>query len=200
MTVTNSEVKNYTKGFFYINKAVLVNTITIDGNIISNIECDGGDLFDCRKGGYNKFDLKNNTIYNSAKGRDFVRMDDASKSITATPVITIDHNTIVGACNDAAKRILYVRFAGNTINFTNNIVASSVGNFSNQKNTAEPTFSNNIYFEADGFVTAGANANALFVDAAGTIADPQFKDAANGDFTIGNDNVKDKKAGDPRWY
>ena len=200
LTVTNSEVKNYTKGFFYINKAVLVNTITIDGNIISNIECDGGDLFDCRKGGYNKFDLKNNTIYNSAKGRDFVRMDDASKSIAATPVITIDHNTIVGACNDAAKRILYVRFAGNTINFTNNIVASSVGNFSNQKNTAEPTFSNNIYFEADGFVTAGANANALFVDAAGTILDPQFKDAANGDFTIGNDNVKDKKAGDPRWY
>lgn len=200
LTVTNSEVKNYTKGFFYINKAVLVNTITIDGNIISNIECDGGDLFDCRKGGYNKFDLKNNTIYNSAKGRDFVRMDDASKSISATPVITIDHNTIVGACNDAAKRILYVRFAGNVINFTNNIVASSVGNFSNQAKTAEPTFSNNIYFEADGYVTAGANANALFVDGEGTILDPQFKDAANGDFTIGNDNVKDKKAGDPRWY
>ena len=200
LTVTNSEVKNYTKGFFYINKAVLVNTITIDGNIISNIECDGGDLFDCRKGGYNKFDLKNNTIYNSAKGRDFVRMDDASGSISATPVITIDHNTIVGACNDAGKRILYVRFKGNSINFTNNIVASSAGNFSNQKNTAEPTFSNNIYFEADGYVTAGANANALFVDGEGTILDPQFKDAANGDFTIGNDNVKDKKAGDPRWY
>ncbi len=200
LTVTNSEVKNYTKGFFYINKAVLVNTITIDGNIISNIECDGGDLFDCRKGGYNKFDLKNNTIYNSAKGRDFVRMDDASGSISATPVITIDHNTIVGACNDAGKRILYVRFKGNSINFTNNIVASSAGNFSNQKNTAEPTFSNNIYFEADGFVTSGANANALFVDGEGAILDPQFKDAANGDFTIGNDNVKDKKAGDPRWY
>ena len=30
--------------------------------------------------------------------------------------------------------------------------------------------------------------------------DPQFKDAANGNFTIGNDNVKDKKVGDPRWY
>jgi hypothetical protein len=115
-------------------------------------------------------------------------------------VITIDHNTIVGACNDAGKRILYVRFKGNSINFTNNIVASSAGNFSNQKNTAEPTFSNNIYFEADGYVTAGANANALFVDGEGTILDPQFKDAANGDFTIGNDNVKDKKAGDPRWY
>ena len=200
LTVTNSEVKNYTKGFFYINKAVLVNTITIDGNIISNIECDGGDLFDCRKGGYNKFDLKNNTIYNSAKGRDFVRMDDASGSISATPVITIDHNTIVGACNDASKRILYVRFVGNTIRFTNNIVANSVGNFSNQAKTAVPTFDNNIYFEAAGYVTSGANANALFVDGEGTILDPQFADAANGNFTIGNDNVKDKKAGDPRWY
>ena len=200
LSITNSEVKNYTKGFFYINKAVLVNTITIEGNIISNIECDGGDLFDSRKGGFNKFDLKNNTIYNSAIERDVIRMDDASKTITATPVITIDHNTMVGVCNTASRRILYVRFKGNSINFTNNIVASSAGNFSNQKNTAEPTFDNNFYFEADGYVTSGANANALFVDKSGTIADPQFKDAKSGDFTIGNDNVKDKKAGDPRWY
>ena len=200
LTVEKSEIQNFTKGFFYLNKATLINKITIEDCIISNIECDGGDLFDCRKGGYNKFDLKNNTIYNSAKGRDFVRMDDASKSIAATPVITIDHNTIVGACNDAAKRILYVRFAGNTINFTNNIVASSVGNFSNQKNTAVPTFENNFYSGADGYVTEGANANALFVDKSGTIADPQFKDAANGDFTVGNDAVKDNKAGDPRWF
>ena len=127
-------------------------------------------------------------------------MDDASGSISATPVITIDHNTIVGACNDASKRILYVRFVGNTIRFTNNIVANSVGNFSNQAKTAVPTFDNNIYFEAAGYVTSGANANALFVDGEGTILDPQFADAANGNFTIGNDNVKDKKAGDPRWY
>ena len=60
--------------------------------------------------------------------------------------------------------------------------------------------SGNFYHLLDGYVTEGANANALFVDKSGTIADPQFKDAANGDFTVGNDNVKDKKAGDPRWF
>ena len=72
--------------------------------------------------------------------------------------------------------------------------------FSNQKNTAVPTFENNFYSGADGYVTEGANANALFVDKSGNIADPQFKDAANGDFTVGNDAVKDNKAGDPRWF
>ena len=60
-SVTNSEVKNFTKGFFYLNKATLVNTITIEGNIISNIECSGGDMFDSRKGGYNSLSFKNNT-------------------------------------------------------------------------------------------------------------------------------------------
>ncbi len=201
LTVTNSEVKNYTKGFYYVNKAAKIGQIDIDNCLISNIECEGGDMFDCRAGAILKLNITNNTIWNSCKGRDLVRYDDKSSNFEGVaPVITLDHNTIVGACNDAGKRILYVRFKGNSINFTNNIVASSAGNFSNQKNTAEPTFSNNIYFEADGFVTSGANANALFVDGEGTILDPQFKDAANGDFTIGNDNVKDKKAGDPRWY
>lgn len=201
LSVTNSEITNYTKGFYYVNKAAKIGQIDIDNCLISNIECDGGDMFDCRAGAILKLNITNNTIWNSCKGRDLVRYDDKSSNFEGVaPVITLDHNTIVGACNDAGKRILYVRFKGNSINFTNNIVASSAGNFSNQKNTAEPTFSNNIYFEADGFVTSGANANALFVDGEGTILDPQFADAANGNFTIGNDNVKDKKAGDPRWY
>ena len=201
LSVTNSEITNYIKGFYYVNKAAKIGQIDIDNCLISNIECDGGDMFDCRAGAILKLNITNNTIWNSCKGRDLVRYDDKSSNFEGVaPVITLDHNTIVGACNDAGKRILYVRFKGNSINFTNNIVASSAGNFSNQKNTAEPTFSNNIYFEADGFVTSGANANALFVDGEGTILDPQFADAANGNFTIGNDNVKDKKAGDPRWY
>ena len=158
-------------------------------------------MFDSRAGGFNNFNLLNNTIYNSAKGRDFIRMDDPKdETITANAAIKVDHNTIVGVSNSASKRILYVRFPGNSIVFTNNIIASTAANFSNQKSTATPTFANNFYFEADGLVKAGENANGLFVDAEGTIADPQFKDVANGDFTVVNENVKDKEAGDPRWY
>ena len=200
-SISNSEVTNYTKGFYYVNKAAKIGNITINNCLISNIECDGGDMFDCRAGAILALNITNNTIWNSCKGRDLVRYDDKSSNFAGVaPVITIDHNTIVGACNDAGKRILYVRFKGNSITFTNNIVTASAGNFSNQKNTAVPTFENNFYSGADGYVTEGANANALFVDKSGTIADPQFKDAANGDFTVGNDNVKDKKAGDPRWF
>ena len=206
LSVTNSEVKNYTKGFFYINKAVLVNTITIEGNIISNIECSGGDFLDSRKGGYNSLSFKNNTVFESAKERDIFRMDDASKTITATPNIVVDHNTFYNVGSGGANyRVFYVRFKKNTITFTNNIMVGTnyKRGFANNANTDQaPTLDNNIYFNTENLIEAGASADATisWFDKAGTVLDPQFKDAANGDFTIGNDNVKDKKAGDPRWY
>ena len=205
LSVTNSEVKNYTKGFFYLNKATLVNTITIEGNIISKIECSGGDFMDSRKGGYNTLSFKNNTVFECAKERDIFRMDDASKTISASPKITVDHNTFYNVGSGGANyRVFYVRFKGNTITFTNNIMVGTnyKRGFANNANTDQaPTLDNNIYLNTENLIEAGATADATisWFDKAGTILDPQFKDAANGDFTIGNDNVKDKKAGDPRW-
>ena len=191
---------------FYINKAAVINDITIDGCIISNIECSGGDLFDSRAGGYNAFNLTNSTIYNSAKSRDVVRMDDASKNVSAMPVIKVDHCTFsqVGSGN-ANYRFFYTRFAGNKITFTNNIVTdfNNKRGFANQKTTdQDPMLDNNIYFNTKNLISADDTADATisWFDSKGTVLDPQFKDAAKGDFTIGNDNVKDKKAGDPRWY
>ena len=206
LSITNSEVKNYTKGLFYINKAVLVNTITIEGNIISNIECSGGDFMDSRKGGYNSLSFKNNTVFESAKERDIFRMDDASKSISATPNIVVDHNTFYNVGSGGANyRVFYVRFKNNTITFTNNIMVGTnyKRGFANNANTDQaPTLDNNIYFNTENLIEAGSTADATisWFDKAGTVLDPQFKNAAGGDFTIGNDNVKDKKAGDPRWY
>ena len=189
-----------------MNKATLVKNISIEGNIISNVECSGGDFIDSRKGGYNSLSFKNNTVYESAKERDLFRMDDASKTISATPVIVVDHNTFYNVGSGGANyRIFYVRFVGNKITFTNNLVVGTnyKRGFANQKNTdAAPTLDNNVYFNTENLISAGASADATITwfDTAGTVLDPQFKDAANGDFTIGNDNVKDKKAGDPRWY
>ena len=206
LRVRNSNIKNFVKGFFYIADKELshVKEITVDNCIISNIECDGGDLFDARKGAaIEVLTISNNTVYNSCLERDFVRYDDGSsnfKALGVTCKITIDHNTLYGVANSASRRILYTRFKTHTIKFTNNIVTNTLANFSNQGGTAVPEFDNNIYFNADGLCVAGANANGKFIDDSGTVLDPQFKDAANGDFTIGNDDVKDKKAGDPRWY
>jgi len=205
LTITNSEISNYTKGFLYINQPVVVNTITIDGCLISNIECSGGDLFDSRAGGYNTFNLVNSTVYKSAAKRDVFRMDDASGSVSATPVIKVDHCTFSEVGNGAANyRFFYIRFAGNKITFTNNIVTdfNNKRGFANQSSTdAEPTLDNNVYFNTQNLISLadGNTEKVTWFDEKGTVLDPQFKDAANGDFTIGNDNVKDMKVGDPRW-
>jgi len=206
LDIANCEIRNYTKGFFYINKAVVINSISIDNCIISNIECSGGDLFDSRAGGYNEFYLTNSTIYNSAKSRDVFRMDDASKNVTASPYICVDHCTFsqVGSGN-ANYRFFYTRFAGNKIVFTNNIVAdfNNKRGFANQKSTdQDPTLDNNVYFNTKNLISADDTADATisWFDSKGTVLDPKFADAANGNFTIGNDNVKDTGAGDPRWY
>lgn len=208
--IHDAEIKNYTKGFFYINVAAVIDDITIDKCLIHDIECNGGDLFDCRAGGYNTFNLTNNTIYESALGRDFIRMDDASGSVTATPVITIDHNTLYNVGSGGKNyRLLYVRFAGNVINWTYNVVANTnhKRGFSNQTKTNVPTFRNNFYFNTLNLLSlASGNEEAItFFDndefgGNGTdVATDPFKDAANHDFTIVNENISDKGAGDPRW-
>ena len=208
--IHDAEIKNYKKGFFYINVAALIDDITIDKCLIHDIECNGGDMFDCRAGGYNTFKLTNNTIYESALGRDFIRMDDASGSVTATPVITVDHNTLYNVGSGGKNyRLLYVRFAGNVINWTYNVVANTnhKRGFSNQAKTNVPTFRNNFYFNTVNLLSlAEGNEEAItFFDndefgGNGTdIATDPFKDAANYDFTIVNEKISDKGAGDPRW-
>ena len=216
--IHDAEIKNFTKGFFYINVAAVIDNITIDNCIIHEV-CyagedgktgPGGDMFDSRLGGYNTFNLTNSTIYNCAVVRDFIRMDDASGSVTATPVITVDHCTLYNVGNGNANyRLLYVRFAGNTINWTNNVVANTnyKRGFANNKNTAVPTFKNNFYFNTVNLLSAGSTAAADITcydnDTYGgngteVTAEP-FKNAANGDFTITDEKIMDKEAGDPRW-
>ena len=207
LRVLNSEVKNYSKGFFYIADSELshVKEIKVDNCIVTNIECSGGDLFDARKGAaIEELTISNSSFFKCCLERDFIRYDDGSSNFkptlgTITCKITVDHNTMVGVANVASRRIFYTRFKNHTNTFTNNIVTNTLANFSNQGGTAVPTFDNNVYYEADGLCVSGANANAKFIDEAGTVLNPQFKDAANGDFTITNDDAKDKKAGDPRW-
>jgi hypothetical protein len=106
-------------------------------------------------------------------------------------------------------RLLYIRFAGNVINWTYNVVANTnhKRGFSNQAKTNVPTFRNNFYFNTVNLLSlAEGNEEAItFFDndefgGNGTdIATDPFKDAANYDFTIVNEKISDKGAGDPRW-
>lgn len=205
VSVDNAEIRNYTKGVYYVNVAAKVPYIKLNNCIIGNITCEGGDMFDCRKGCIENLSITNSTIYGSCAARDFVRYDDASASFEgATSSVTIDHCTIDGAANTSGKRLLYVRFVGTAITWTNNIVTNTTAVWSNQSKTSVPTFgNNNVYYGCaklnvlDG--AEGGKTN-LFVDEKATVLDPQFTDAANGNFMIKNESVSKLKAGDPRWY
>lgn len=72
--------------------------------------------------------------------------------------------------------------------------------YSDQANTAVPTFQNNNYFNTINLTSKVGESTAKFFDEKGTTLDPQYKDAANGDFTLGNEDLIYNKAGDSRWY
>lgn len=206
LIIDDCEIKNYTKGFFYINVAAKINTITVNNCLIHEIECSGGDMFDSRAGGYDNFNLTNSTIYNSAASRDMIRMDDKSSVISANAQILVDHCTLYKVGNgDANYRLLYVRFGGNSITWTNNIVAefNNKRGFANQKTTSIPTFSKNYYYNTLNLVSlADGNTEAItFFDEAGVVlSQSPFKDAENADFTITNEDISYYGIGDPRWY
>ena len=194
----NAEIKNFGKGVYYLNVAATVQELTFYNCLIHDIVCDGGDMFDCRKGRIDALNFQQCTIYNSAAARDFIRMDDASAR-GGTPSITVDHCTIDG-CANGGKRLLYVRYVGNVINWTNNIVTNTGAVWSNQSKTGVPQFQNNVYFNCAKLNIADVEGKTnMFADEAGKEANPQYKDAANGDFTVGNESVSKLGVGDPRW-
>lgn len=200
IVVDGCEIRNWLKGILYLNKSAIANSVTINDCKIYNIECSGGDFFDCRLGTPKTITFTNNTVYNSADARDLFRIDDKSADFPGVaPVILIDHNTFYSVANNTSKRILYVRWKGNAITFTNNIIANTAGYYTNQSATNIELLKNNNYFQANGFIenaTTGAK-----VDDSGTFTtlDPGFANAASGDFTISNQTLIDNGAGDPRW-
>ncbi|WP_297328992.1 DUF4957 domain-containing protein [uncultured Bacteroides sp.] len=203
LVLDDCEVRNFTKGFYYVDVAATIEKITINNTLIHAIECSGGDLFDCRKGYIKAINLTNSTVWNSCKERDFIRYDDASSAFAgAAPTINVDRCTIDGV-SSGARRIFYVRFKGNSINFTNNMVSNMPNcqrGFSDSGDTATPTFSNNNYFNTINLIQLDDSDKKLKIfDTKGTAFDPGYKDAAKGNFTISNEEVLYKKIGDPRW-
>ncbi len=197
LVVSNSEIKNFGKGVYYVNVAATIGELTFRNCLIHDIMCDGGDMFDCRKGRIDALNFIGCTIYNSCAARDMIRMDDAS-ALGGTPVITVDKCTINGVCNSSSKRLLYVRYVGNVINFTNNIVSNTNGIWSNQSKTSEPNFTNNNYFNTPNLNVIVEKAN-LFADSKGANNNPEYVNAAAGNFKVGNESVVKLGVGDPRW-
>lgn len=200
-------MRNYVKGLLYLNVAANVESITVNNCIMTGFDCNGGDFFDCRLGTPKVVTFTNNTVYGLTMARDLFRIDDKSSSFPGVaPKITIDHNTLVGVSNDAARRICYVRWIGNDITFTNNIVASTNGilGVSSTSSQAFPhinSIANNNYYNAPGFSTGGSTNALAIYDASATAKklDPGFSNAAAGNFKVTNQDLIDANVGDPRW-
>lgn len=208
LNIQDCEIFGATKGFYYVNVAAIIRDITINNTLIRDIVCSGGDFFDCRKGYIQQFTMTNTTVWNCSKERDIFRMDDASGSFEGVtgPRYVIDHCTIVDCGNgNAGYRFFYLRFAGNTITFTNNLVVgfNNKRGFANQTSTdQQPTLSGNYYWNTLNLLSlADGNTEKIsWFDTTGQEADPHFADPAAGNFTVANDDIIYYGAGDPRWH
>ncbi|GGH06186.1 hypothetical protein GCM10011418_02750 [Sphingobacterium alkalisoli] len=194
------EVRNYVKGIFYVNKKARIASVTFRNNLIYDIECDGGDFIDFRKGIADIFTFVDNTVYNSAAARDLFRMDaggsDNFGSVESKIMIT--QNTFYNTINNNGKRYLYIRLANNSISFTKNLIVSSEGYYTNQGATTITELSGNNYYNAPNF-TASSQSNAKNDTGNYTSLNPEFTNPENGDFTVNNLDLKLNGVGAARW-
>lgn len=200
LTVENSEIKNYVKGILYVNKVARIPKITYSNNVIYNIECNGGDFIDFRTGIANEFYFRNNTVYNSALARDLFRMDGGGSTNfpDVQSKIYIEQNTFHKVIDGANRRMLYIRLASHQIYFNKNIVSESLGMHSNQAPTTITQMQQNNYHASPNF-TGSTTSNAKNDTGNFTQLNPEYNNAASGNFTVGNLDLKLNEIGAARW-
>lgn len=185
------EIKNYKSGLINNNTNGKFSNVKISDCIITNIVGDGGDGFDFRGGTLASLTVENST-FNSGF-RAFVRVQISSN-------IKFNNCTFYKICNfNNSNNSGFFRCGGGTLEVSKCLFVgtgvSTYGNWSKASSNmgATPTYNNNVYYDCLN-LWAGLYTNPSSCDA--TEKDPQFKDAANGDFTVQNSSVS---AGDPRW-
>lgn len=200
LLVENSEIRNYVKGLLYMNRKTRTGKVTMQNNIMYNIECNGGDFFDLRNGIIDEVIFKNNTVYNSALARDFFRMDAGGSTNFpgVTSKIYVEQNTFYKVVDGSSRRMFYTRLASHQIYFNKNIISESAGVFTNQAATTLTEMKNNNYHNAPNF-TAGSGSGVKNDTGTFTTLNPQFTNATQGNFTIGNLDLKLNEIGATRW-
>ncbi|MEL1254924.1 DUF5123 domain-containing protein [Flavobacterium sp. DGU38] len=197
LLISNCNIHDFASNpLFYASVAAAkIKSFTLENSIVKNVVT-SADLIDFRASYGENIVLKNST-FDTCSARDFIREDNgAAATLSGTGLTT---NVSIDKCtlyNLTATRIFYVRFASNELASTNTLFVGTNAVYGNQSATDVPSFTNNNYFTAPN-LNAGVAANKP--DTAGTTLDPQFVNAATGDFTIKNQALLDRKVGDPRW-
>jgi len=193
-------IENQVKGVVYGSIAALVESVTIKGNIIRNVECNGGDFIDFRSGMAKRLDFINNTVYNSAPNRDLFRMDNATAySSNYTFILNVENNTFYNiiSTEGTTRRVLYVRLPSHQITVSKNIFAETLARYSNQSATLPVFFDRNNYHNASLLFSTDITVH----DASSnyTTYNPGFVNPAAGNFTVTHEELIFYRIGDPRW-
>ena len=199
LTLEGCEIKNTNNNMIYSNAAADFGTITVNNCIISNIG-DGGDgVFDIRKGTLTKVFLTKSTITDVK--RTFIRIevptDFTMTNCTLYNVATVDNANNRGLFSLAKGKTLNVKnclFYGIGLATPTNANSGVWGRSDKMKATDK--YANNYYFNCPNLWSNMYKDNHSSV---ATECDPQFADAANGDFTVQSQDLKDNQVGDPRW-
>ncbi len=201
LEISGCEIRNYKKHFVYNNMKATIGDIVIDNCIIDQVKGDGGDGFDLRGGALASLKVTNTTFSNGF--RSFIRCQ-------VVAAISFEHCTFYKLCtvdNKDNTGLFRVEKAGSTFKVAN-CLFYGIG-LDNPENTnagawartdkmkADETYKNNYYFGCGNNLWAKLHADDN--DKVATSADPGFKDAENGDFTVSNQDMLDAQVGDPRW-
>ncbi|WP_243739250.1 DUF5123 domain-containing protein [Flavobacterium sp. 245] len=195
--ISNSYVHDFPSQLMYGNAKAKLKSFTVDGSTVKNVNTAGSaDFVDFRTTFVANVSLTKST-FDTCSSRDFIRMDVSSFSGTGlTSNVLIDQCTIYTPTLPLASRILYLRSLANASIVRNTLFAVGSAVYTNSSATAPPTFLNNNNFNSPNLALVGSNNRP---DASATTLDPQFTNAAGGNFTVGNQAIKDKKIGDPKW-
>lgn len=201
LLVSGCNIHDFDRSFIAGNVTdAIVQSVTIENCIVTNVVTNGGDFFDFRNSDVLNVKISTSTFNNCAPGRDFIRMDAAGTSNDAglTSNILLDRNTIYACANSTSRRIFYVRFVSNDVTSSNNLIADTLSEgYADRSGIDEtPTFDNNNYFNAPGFYDT---AQYIFDSSNYTTIDPGFVDVVTGNFKVTNQTLIDNNVGDPRW-
>ncbi|TGX81708.1 DUF5123 domain-containing protein [Palleniella muris] len=199
------------------NVKICLVDLTVNNSVLefATEAVDNEALISFKAGGAKDINITNSTFYgNNAVAKYFVRYNNFARldrygfdTATELMVMNYQNNTFHGLLKadgqwgnySAISGQKYVKFdIKNNIwyNCGNDIIRRMAGGRFNGSNPME--FANNTYFN-EGVDKSESEAS---YDKSGSIltTDPSFKDAANGDFTIGASTQQAKlKTGDPRW-
>ncbi|GAA6771511.1 hypothetical protein AAGS39_22590 [Flavobacterium sp. CGRL2] len=204
LLISGCNVHDYGVSLISANLAASkIASVIVENTFVTNVLTTGGEFIDVRGSQVAQLTLKNSTFNNCATARYFIRMDAGLTGLTSNVLIdacTISNPNMLATNGNA---ILYTRFVTTAgIIVRNTLFAATPAPYTREAATPNPTFTNNNYFNSPNLnstVNALAN-NRPDLSASATALDPQFVNAASGDFTLKNQALIDRKVGDPYWY